>query len=92
MNEQEQLNAELKILNSSKAEKKQKLKASKDHGGDLSDELEKQEKLFSELRSKETKLKKALAAQVESKRKLNLKIEQLIKEQIAASKNSSRAY
>ncbi len=92
MSEQKQLNDELKILNSSKAEKKQKLKASKDHGGDLSDELEKQEKQFNELRSKETKLKKELAAQEESKRKLNLKIEQLIKEQIAASKNSSRAY
>jgi len=91
-NEQELLNEELKTLNSSKAEKNQILKASKDNGGGLSDELEKQEKQFREISSKETKLKKELAAQEASKRNLNLKIEKLIKEQITASKNSSRTY
>ncbi len=92
MKEQEQMNDELKFLNSNKAEKKQKLRSSKEQGGDLNDELEKQEKQFRELSSKETKLKKELAAQEASKKKLNLKIEQLIKEQISASKNSSRSY
>jgi septal ring factor EnvC (AmiA/AmiB activator) len=92
MKEQEQMNDELKFLNSNKAEKKQKLRSSKEQGGDLNDELEKQEKQFRELSSKETKLKKELAVQEASKKKLNLKIEQLIKEQISASKNSSRSY
>jgi septal ring factor EnvC (AmiA/AmiB activator) len=90
--EQEQMTKEIATLTSKKEENKHKLKASKEQGGSLNDELEIQEKQFRELNSKEKKLKKELAVQEDSKRKLNLKIEQLIKEQIASSKSSSRSY
>jgi septal ring factor EnvC (AmiA/AmiB activator) len=91
-NEQDQLNQEIKLLKEKKIDNKQKLKQSREQSGSLDSELERQEKQFSDLSAKEKKLKKELAAKEESKRRLNNKIESIIKEQIAASKSSSRSY
>jgi septal ring factor EnvC (AmiA/AmiB activator) len=91
-NEQEQLSSEIQNLKSKKTEKRQKLKQRKEEGGSLNDALEKQENQLKELKSKEKKLQKELAAQEDYKRKLNNKIESIIKEQIAVSKHSARSY
>jgi murein hydrolase activator len=83
---------EVQDLEVNRAEKSRLLEEEMEQSGTINKELEEKNKIVRSLKSKENELKKELNKQEKSKKQLNNKIEQLIKDEIAASKSRSRSY
>jgi septal ring factor EnvC (AmiA/AmiB activator) len=91
-NTQDALKKQNSTLALQKKEKAALLEEELKQKGSLDGELEEKDKMVSSLKRKESQLKRDLTNKEKSKRQLNNKIENVIKNQIAAAKSTTRSY
>ena len=91
-NTQNRLKQQNQSLAAQKNEKTALLEEEIKQKGSLDGELKEKDKMVSALKRKESQLKRDLTNKEKSKRQLNNKIENVIKDQIAAAKNNTRTY